>query len=123
MVESGVVAWGITDEAVIEVMGLVPRHEFVPEEYLSSAYENHPLPIGYGQTISQPFIVALMSDLAGPEPDPAVAVHPHFAPGVSIGLAYNQVTCHRIDFSALVPEHYSRRNADAAHHDRSPGEL
>jgi protein-L-isoaspartate(D-aspartate) O-methyltransferase len=46
-------------------MGNVPRHEFVPEEFLSQAYENHPLPIGYGQTISQPYIVALMSQAAG----------------------------------------------------------
>lgn len=65
MVESGVIDWGITDEAVIEVMGLVPRHEFVPEEYVSLAYANHPLPIGYGQTISQPYIVALMTQSAG----------------------------------------------------------
>jgi protein-L-isoaspartate(D-aspartate) O-methyltransferase len=39
----------------------VPRHEFVPEEFISLAYRNHPLPIGYGQTISQPFMVALMT--------------------------------------------------------------
>lgn len=61
LVESGIVAWGITDPTVIEVMGRVPRHLFVPEEYLDQAYENHPLPIGYGQTISQPYIVALMT--------------------------------------------------------------
>jgi protein-L-isoaspartate(D-aspartate) O-methyltransferase len=62
MVETGIVGWGITDRAVIEVMGTVPRHAFVPEEYLSRAYNNHPLPIGYGQTISQPYIVALMTE-------------------------------------------------------------
>jgi protein-L-isoaspartate(D-aspartate) O-methyltransferase len=62
MVEEGIVGWGITDPAVIEVMGRVPRHEFVPEEFLSQAYNNHPLPIGYGQTISQPYIVALMTE-------------------------------------------------------------
>ncbi len=45
-------------------MRTVPRHEFVPVEYLSQAYENHPLPIGYGQTISQPYIVALMTQAA-----------------------------------------------------------
>ena len=61
MVENGVIDWGITDEDVIEVMGVVPRHAFVLEEYLSLAYNNHPLPIGYGQTISQPYIVALMT--------------------------------------------------------------
>ncbi len=61
MVQEGIIAWGIVDEDVIEVMGVVPRHEFVPQEYLERAYFNHPLPIGYGQTISQPYIVALMT--------------------------------------------------------------
>ena len=53
----------IADEKVLAVMEKVPRHEFVPEEYLNQAYEDHPLPIGYGQTISQPYIVALMTQL------------------------------------------------------------
>jgi protein-L-isoaspartate(D-aspartate) O-methyltransferase len=61
MVNSGIVRWGITDEVVIEALGQVPRHEFVPPEYLDQAYENIALPIGYGQTISQPYIVALMT--------------------------------------------------------------
>ena len=61
MIEEGIIAWGVEDEDVIEVMGIVPRHEFVPQEYLDRAYFNHPLPIGYGQTISQPYIVALMT--------------------------------------------------------------
>ncbi|MGD0959869.1 MAG: protein-L-isoaspartate(D-aspartate) O-methyltransferase [Methylomonas sp.] len=51
------------DERVFDALGSVPRHEFVPEEQRSSAYENRPLPIGYGQTISQPYIVAVMTDL------------------------------------------------------------
>ena len=50
-------------EKVLSVMEHVPRHRFVPEEEFSGAYYNHPLPIGYGQTISQPFIVALMTEL------------------------------------------------------------
>ena len=58
----------IADEKVLAVMEKVPRHEFVPEEYLNQAYEDHPLPIGYGQTISQPYIVALMTDLLGVGP-------------------------------------------------------
>jgi protein-L-isoaspartate(D-aspartate) O-methyltransferase len=61
MVQEGIIAWGVVDEEVIEVMRIVPRHEFVPQEYLDRAYFNHPLPIGYGQTISQPYIVALMT--------------------------------------------------------------
>jgi protein-L-isoaspartate(D-aspartate) O-methyltransferase len=61
MVREGIIALGVEDEAAIEAMGIVPRHEFVPDEYLELAYANHPLPIGYGQTISQPYIVALMT--------------------------------------------------------------
>ncbi len=51
------------DPRVMKVMGKVPRHEFVPPQQRSRAYENRPLPIGQGQTISQPYIVALMTDL------------------------------------------------------------
>jgi len=51
------------DERVMRVIGTVGRHRFVPPHLQASAYENRPLPIGYGQTISQPYIVALMTDL------------------------------------------------------------
>lgn len=51
------------DPAVMKAMGAVKRHRFVPEKFIDRAYDNHPLPIGYGQTISQPYIVALMSNL------------------------------------------------------------
>ncbi len=61
MVRDGVVGFGITSPEVIDAMGKVPRHRFIPDGYGSQAYENHPLPIGYGQTISQPYIVALMT--------------------------------------------------------------
>ena len=61
MVEYGIIAFGIEDQSVIEVMARVPRHEFVQEAQVNLAYANHALPIGYGQTISQPFIVALMT--------------------------------------------------------------
>jgi protein-L-isoaspartate(D-aspartate) O-methyltransferase len=54
---------------VMDVMASVPRHEFVPEDQLDYAYENRPLPIGHGQTISQPYIVALMTDLIETRPD------------------------------------------------------
>jgi len=72
LVKSGVIAYGVKDAAVIEAMRSVPRHEFVPEEYLAQAYANHPLPIGYGQTISQPYIVALMTEAAEVKPDNVV---------------------------------------------------
>ena len=54
---------GITDEDVLNAMRQVPRHLFVPENQRRFAYEDYPLPIGYGQTISQPYIVALMTEL------------------------------------------------------------
>ena len=56
------------DDRVIEAMRRVPRHEFVPASLRPMAYANRPLPIGHGQTISQPYIVALMSDLLDTEP-------------------------------------------------------
>jgi len=58
----------VLDERVLEAFGRVPRHAFVPAELASSAYYNHPLPIGHGQTISQPYIVALMTHLIRPRP-------------------------------------------------------
>ena len=54
-------------DPVMQAMGRVPRHEFVPDEMKPHAYENRPLPIGYGQTISQPYIVALMTELLRPQ--------------------------------------------------------
>lgn len=51
------------NDEVLKIMATVPRHEFVPETMQSHAYENRPLSIGYGQTISQPYIVAIMTDL------------------------------------------------------------
>jgi protein-L-isoaspartate(D-aspartate) O-methyltransferase len=68
MVEFGIIAFGIEDQDVIDVMGQVPRHQFVQEAHVGLAYANHPLPIGYGQTISQPFIVALMTQELNLEP-------------------------------------------------------
>lgn len=61
MVEYQLKGRDITDPKVLEVMSQIPRHQFVPEEYKDQAYEDHPLPIGEGQTISQPYIVALMT--------------------------------------------------------------
>ena len=65
LVEDSIAARDIKDEDVLRAMRTVPRHEFVPPEYLDQAYEDHALPIGYGQTISQPYVVAWMTDLLG----------------------------------------------------------
>jgi protein-L-isoaspartate(D-aspartate) O-methyltransferase len=59
-------------ERVMGVIGSIPRHEFVPVELQPFAYLNRPLPIGYEKTVSQPFIVALMTDLLAPEADDIV---------------------------------------------------
>ena len=63
MVDAQIRRRGVTDQDVLDAMEAVPRHEFVPERYADQAYEDHPLPIGHGQTISQPYIVALMTEL------------------------------------------------------------
>ncbi len=62
MVENQLISRGIQDELVLSAFGKVPRHKFVPKEFLDSAYGDHPLPIGEGQTISQPYMVALMTE-------------------------------------------------------------
>ncbi|MFC1566832.1 protein-L-isoaspartate(D-aspartate) O-methyltransferase [bacterium] len=63
MVKNQLMLRGIKDKKVLEVMRKVPRHEFVPKLYKEYAYEDRPVPIGQGQTISQPYIVALMTEL------------------------------------------------------------
>ncbi len=61
MVSQHIASRDVTDERVLEAMRTVPRHRFVPASLLDKAYADHPLPIGHDQTISQPYIVALMS--------------------------------------------------------------
>jgi protein-L-isoaspartate(D-aspartate) O-methyltransferase len=68
MVEHQIEARGIKNPRVLDAMRTVPRHLFVPETYQHQAYQDHPLPIGLGQTISQPYIVAIMTALLEPEP-------------------------------------------------------
>jgi len=67
MVERQLRARGIQDERVLAAMLRVPRHRFVPEDQARFAYADYPLPIGDGQTISQPYIVALMTELLHPD--------------------------------------------------------
>ena len=63
MVEEQILRRGIAQPEVLDAMREVPRHRFIPPEKRSEAYEDHPVPIGWGQTISQPYIVALMTEL------------------------------------------------------------
>ncbi|MCP4899081.1 MAG: protein-L-isoaspartate(D-aspartate) O-methyltransferase [bacterium] len=68
MVRTQIQARGIRSKLVLDALGSVPRHEFVPQSVRDSAYADSPLPIGEAQTISQPYIVALMSELLQVEP-------------------------------------------------------
>ena len=63
MVREQIEARGVRDSSVLDAMRAVPRHEFAPPEFRNDAYADHPLPIGEGQTISQPYIVAFMTEL------------------------------------------------------------
>ena len=67
MVETQIEARGVTDARVLEAMRLIPRHLFIDESFWPRAYSDGPLPISNGQTISQPYIVALMTELLQPE--------------------------------------------------------
>jgi len=72
MVETQIAARGISDERVLSAMRRIPRHIFVPEVARGAAYGDYPLPIGHGQTISQPYIVAMMTALLQIRPDDRV---------------------------------------------------
>jgi protein-L-isoaspartate(D-aspartate) O-methyltransferase len=63
MVKEQIASRGLHDPRLLATFESVPRHIFVPDEYRHAAYDDNPLPIGFGQTISQPYIVALMTDL------------------------------------------------------------
>ena len=67
MVRSQIAGRGITNRETLRAMRKVPRHLFVPEEYVKEAYNDYPLSIGYGQTISQPYIVAYMTEVSRPD--------------------------------------------------------
>lgn len=66
LVDGAIVSQGISDPAVVRAMRTVPRHRFVPEALARRAYDDTALPIGYGQTISQPYVVAYMTEALGP---------------------------------------------------------
>ena len=68
MVEHTIFRRGVTDDLVLEAMRTVPRHLFIPEDGQESAYDDYPVPIGLGQTISQPYIVAYMTQLLDIKP-------------------------------------------------------
>lgn len=72
MIRTQIMSRGVRDERVLAAVERVPRHQFVQTTMMDQAYEDHPLPIGLGQTISQPFMVAYMAEAAEIEPDDRV---------------------------------------------------
>ena len=78
-------------DAVLEVVGRVERHKFVPPGQVRYAYENRPLPIGHGQTISQPYIVALMTDLLVPDEDDVVLEEPERLRSADVAALHSRV--------------------------------
>lgn len=102
---------GRIDPKVMEVMRTVPRHAFVPEGERDEAYADRPLPIGYGQTISQPFIVALMTDLLDLEPGDRVL---EIGTGSGYQAAVLSPLADEVFTIEIVPE-LARRAAAALH--------
>jgi protein-L-isoaspartate(D-aspartate) O-methyltransferase len=89
MVEEQIEARGVRDARVLEAMRRVPRHRFVPDDRGADAYQDRPLPIGYRQTISQPYVVAAMTELARLEPGAKVLE-------VGTGSGYQAAIIHEI---------------------------
>jgi len=99
MVEQQLRARGIRNERVLEAMGKVPRHAFIEQALHHEAYSDHPLPIGEQQTISQPFIVALMTEaleLTGDENVLEIGTGSGYQTGVLAELSYRVFTVERI---------------------------
>ncbi len=108
MVEKQIVARGIHDRAVIKAMLEIPRHEFVPAKMRHLSYTDSPLPIGYDQTISQPYIVALMSQELQVRPQ-------HRVLEIGTGSGYQAAILSRLAGEVhtveIVPELYQRSSA------------
>jgi protein-L-isoaspartate(D-aspartate) O-methyltransferase len=111
MVERQIVSRGITNPRLLAVMRQVPRHVFIPAPYDRAAYEDSPLPIGNGQTISQPYIVALMTDLLNPRPEDTVleiGAGSGYQAAILAALAHHVITIERIPAVAdLARSHLS----------------
>ncbi len=112
MVENQIVARGIRDRRVIEAMLKVPRHLFVPEDMRAYAYEDHPLPIGNNQTISQPYIVAYMTEelqLTGEEKVLEIGTGSGYQTAILAELAKEVYTIERIPELSLRAQEILKR--------------
>lgn len=97
MVREQIAGRGVTDEAVLRAMGEVPRHLFVPGALAATAYDDRALPIGHGQTISQPYVVALMCCLLQPRPGLSVLE-------VGTGSGYQAAVLHALGLTVFTVE-------------------
>lgn len=102
---------GELDPAVLEALSRVPRHVFVPEKHRPQAYRNRPLPIGYGQTISQPTVVAIMTDLMQLAPDHRVL---EVGTGSGYQAAIMAELVEQVYTIEIIPELADRASADLA---------
>jgi protein-L-isoaspartate(D-aspartate) O-methyltransferase len=111
MVTEQLVRRGITDARVIEAMSQAPRHLFVDRELLDQAYDDRPLPIGFGQTISQPYMVARATELAVPEArDRALEI----GSGCGYQSAVLGLLCRQVFAVDIVPELVDKARAHMA---------
>lgn len=111
MVREQIESRGVRDPRVLAALRAVPRHRFVPEAYRSRAYEDGPLPIGAGQTISQPYIVAVMTELLRPEPGDRVL---EIGTGSGYQAAVLARLVERVYSIEIVPELAARARAALA---------
>ena len=128
MVEYQVLRRGILNKKLLEVMRAVPRHVFVPENMRGCAYDDNPLPIGHGQTISQPYIVALMTDLLelrGDEKVLEIGAGSGYQAAILSRLAKKVYGVERIkalaDRARELLKRYNYRNVRVIHGDGSQG--
>ena len=97
MVRDQIAGRGVANAAVLRAMGEVPRHLFVPEALAPTAYDDRPMPIGHGQTISQPYIVALMCSMLEPRPGLSVLE-------VGTGSGYQAAVLHALGLTVFTVE-------------------
>ncbi|MGV8025826.1 MAG: protein-L-isoaspartate(D-aspartate) O-methyltransferase [Anaerolineaceae bacterium] len=100
MVELQILQRGITSQPVLDAFLKVPRHLFVPEEDQAEAYDDYPIPIGFGQTISQPYIVALMTEKAQLKTDDTVL---EIGTGSGYQAAILSCLCKKVDTVERIP--------------------
>ena len=128
MIKEHLIARGISDKKVLDVMGNLAREKFVPSKYMVDSYGDHPIPIGHHQTISQPYIVALMSELCefkGDEKVLEIGCGSGYQAAILSALAGNVFSLERIkplaENAALLLEELGCSNVKVIHSDGFEG--